>query len=121
MDKNIIERLTSWRKRTKSAILGVYLGPDLAWIHQPKQGEGEPIDMTISLADDDSIEVFSNITKSFGPSKLQILLSSDWYQLLQVDTPAVEPDEMHQALLWAVKNMVTVPVHNCTWITLSLP
>lgn len=112
MDKDIIKRLTNWRKSSKTASLGIYLGPDVAWVHQPKQEESDAVDMTFSLANDDWVEVFSNITKSFGPAKLQILLSSDWYQLLQVDKPVVEPEEMNQALLWAVKNMVTVPVHN---------
>ncbi len=52
---------------------------------------------------------------------LCLVLSSDRYQLVQLDKPAVKPEEMLQALPWLVRELTSVPVEDMLLDYLDLP
>ncbi|MGI5310580.1 hypothetical protein [Rheinheimera sp. WS51] len=52
---------------------------------------------------------------------LHIALSPDRYQIIQLDKPAVNPDEMLQALPWLVKDLVEIPADDMVVDYLELP
>lgn len=112
MDNSIFHRLAFWRKHSNATGLGMYVAPDAVWVHQPATADKEAVEMEFRLAGNNWAGVFSKIAEAFGHNRFQLVLSAAWYQLLQVDKPPVEPQEMPQALLWAVKDMVNVPVAN---------
>lgn len=54
-------------------------------------------------------------------TELCLVLSSDRYQLVQLDKPAVKAEEMLQALPWLVRELTTVPVEDMLLDYLDLP
>ncbi|MEC4725436.1 MSHA biogenesis protein MshI [Shewanella sp. D64] len=115
MGKGIFSRLAFWQKSNIKLNVGIYVCPDkVVACHQVFENKDENIFRydTKEFAFDgvNWSSLFSNLAKEFGSSKLQITLSSPYYQLLLVDRPNVESDEMNQALLWSVKDMISQAV-----------
>lgn len=52
---------------------------------------------------------------------LCLVLGTDRYQLVQLDKPAVKPEEMLQALPWLVRELTSVPVEDMLLDYLDLP
>lgn len=115
MEKSFFSRLAFWRKLNVKLKLGIYVCLDKVVAYRQ---DDETQDGTVSQHH--AIEfafdgvnwsgLFTDLAKEFGPSQLQFTLSSPYYQLLLVDKPKVEADEMNQALLWSIKDMVSQPV-----------
>ncbi|AQS40428.1 hypothetical protein Sps_05359 [Shewanella psychrophila] len=123
MEKSLLSKLPFWQNKHSKLELGIYVCPDKLVVYQAKLPDATSSIETKSHVDE-SVEtenithefafngsnwsgVFASIAKQFKPAKLHITLSSSFYQLLIVDKPNVEADEMAQALLWSVKDMVT--------------
>lgn len=111
MNNNIFSRLAFWRKQSDGKVLGVYLAPDLVWVHQPETEEQAAVEMEFPL-EGSWDDIFGKIAKEFGHATLRIILSAHWYQLLPVDRPEGDENAIANSLLWAVKDMVSMPVQN---------
>ena len=111
----MFSRLAFWRKPSVKRKLGVYVCPEKVVVyHLNDEGQDN------AVASNNSKEfafdgvnwnrLLAELSKEFGPAQLQVTLSSFYYQLLLVDKPNVDPEEMTQALLWSVKDMISQPV-----------
>lgn len=67
--------------------------------------------------------VLRGLSRSFGLSQCRcnLLLNPGEYQLLQVELPAVPPEEMKEAVRWRVKDMVDYPVEVMTLDLAEIP
>ncbi|MGI2260235.1 MSHA biogenesis protein MshI [Shewanella sp. GXUN23E] len=111
MNINIFNRFAWWNKRSEGKVLGVYLAPDLVWVHQPATAQQPAVEMEFAL-EGDWEDIFGKIAREFGHATLRLVLSAHWYQLLPVDRPEGDEKEIANSLLWAVKDMVSLPVQN---------
>lgn len=59
--------------------------------------------------------------KGLRDARFALLLESSDYQLLQADAPAVDADEMREALRWQIKDSVAFPVDQATIDFVELP
>ncbi|MGL4476315.1 MAG: MSHA biogenesis protein MshI [Shewanella sp.] len=107
MEKSWWQRIFFWHKKTIQTSLGIYLASDGLWVHQI---DSDQDDIEYPLVNDNLEAVISQILHDYGPSRCYIILSAQRYQLLQVDKPAVDGPELNQALLWSVKDMVSLPI-----------
>jgi len=115
MKKSLFSRLAFWHKSNIECKIGIYLCSDKAVVYrQVDEVQGEELPQTVVKEFIfDGVHwhgLFSQLFKEFGSAQLQITLSSSYYQLLLVDKPNVEPEEMTQALMWTVKDMVSQPI-----------
>lgn len=53
--------------------------------------------------------------------QLQLVLSADFYQLVQIDKPALNDEELLQALPWQVKDLVNLPAEDILADYIDLP
>ncbi|MBV7317374.1 MSHA biogenesis protein MshI [Shewanella sp. NIFS-20-20] len=106
MDKAWWQKLFFWQKNMTQHSLGLYLAADGIWVHVIDSDEP---DVEYPLANDNLEVVLMQILKDFGAARCFIILAAERYQLLQVDKPAVDGLELNQALLWSVKDMVSLP------------
>ncbi|MCF1427233.1 MAG: MSHA biogenesis protein MshI [Shewanella sp.] len=122
MNINMFSRFARWNKRSEGKYLGVYLAPDLAWVYQPATAEQPAVEMEFKL-DGDWKQIFSNIAEEFSNLRLRLVLSADWYQLLPIDRPQGDEKAIANSLLWAVKDMVSLPVQDLhlDYFELALP
>ncbi|KPZ73283.1 hypothetical protein AN944_00431 [Shewanella sp. P1-14-1] len=129
MNNGFLSKLTFWRQTQVSAKLGVYISAthisvfqaDLSGTQQQELDSTNQKNANFSLSDniqqfafsgENWAEVLAEIKASFGAAKLHIVLAESFYQLIVADKPNVEANELNQALLWAVKDLVTEQVTN---------
>ena len=112
MNNGFLNKFAFWRKAANSGELGVYVGVNSVWVYQAKKLEQPESFTEFDLVKDNFSSPFNEIKNQFGTAKLQVVLSSPHYELLQADKPNVDPAEVCQALMWAIKDMVTQPVAN---------
>ncbi|WP_299790241.1 MSHA biogenesis protein MshI [uncultured Shewanella sp.] len=114
MGTSLFNRLAFWQRSNSKIKLGVYVCPDKLVVYQAGDDNVTPQEPENSceFAFDgvDWGRAFALIAKQFEPAQIQVTLSSSFYQLLLVDKPNVEAEEMMQALQWSIKDMVTQAV-----------
>ncbi|MCL1146450.1 MSHA biogenesis protein MshI [Shewanella marinintestina] len=110
MEESLLGKLQFWRKAAPTQNLGVYICAEKISVFQAATGEVAAKSMTFSFNPHDWENAFSQVLKEFGVAKLQLVLAADFYQLLLVDKPNVQDEELNAALLWSVKDIVTQPV-----------
>lgn len=110
MDKGLFARLAFWRAKQAGAMLGVYVCADRLWVYAPATGSHAEQWVSFELQQDQWQQTFAELARAFPHASLQIVLGSGRYQLLVADKPNVDSDELSQALLWSIKDMVTIPV-----------
>lgn len=54
-------------------------------------------------------------------AKLDVVLAPEFYQLVQLDKPALTEEELRQALPWQVKDLVTIPAEDMVADYIDLP
>ena len=111
MNNNVFNRLAFWKKRREGKVLGVYIAPDSVWVHQDAVGDQAAVEMEFAI-EGDWEDTFGKVAKEFGHAELRIILAPHWYQILPVDRPDGDEKEIANSLLWAVKDMVSMPVQN---------
>lgn len=110
MEESLLGKLQFWRKAAPTQNLGVYICAEKISVFQAATDEVAAKSMTFSFNHHDWENAFSQVLKEFGVAKLQLVLAADFYQLLLVDKPNVQDEELNAALLWSVKDIVTQPV-----------
>lgn len=111
MDKSIFKGLFNRKKLISTDHIGVYVGKDKLWAYSPATKDRPDIIKDFPVNPSSWNDCFSRLTKEFKAVNVQLTLCSHWYQLLQVEKPQVEKDEMYQSILWAIKNMINVPLY----------
>ncbi|ABZ78397.1 conserved hypothetical biogenesis protein MshI [Shewanella halifaxensis HAW-EB4] len=112
MNESLLDKIQFWRKAAPTLELGVYICADKVSVFQASTAQVDAKVISFSFNHHDWEEAFSQVTKEFGYAKIQIVLASEFYQLLLVDKPNVPVEELKAALLWSVKDIVTQPVTN---------
>lgn len=110
MDKRLISRLAFWQKKATSIDLGVYVCTDKLWVYAPLTDDTAEQWLSFELQNEQWQTAFAALARTFPNARLQIVLVSSCYQLLVADKPNVNAEELPQALLWSIKDMVTIPV-----------
>ncbi|MCL1050056.1 MSHA biogenesis protein MshI [Shewanella abyssi] len=110
MEDSWLSKLQFWRKAVPTTALGLYVCADKIFVYQGATEKSAANSSTFTFKKFDWIYAFEQIVKSFGIAKIQIVLSAEFYQVMQVDRPNVEAEEMNAALLWSVKDLVSQPV-----------
>ncbi|MFB2641148.1 MSHA biogenesis protein MshI [Shewanella bicestrii] len=110
MDKGLFARLAFWRAKQAGSALGVYVCADKLWVYAPATESLAEQWVSYELQQDLWQQAFAELANAFPHASLQIVLGSGRYQLLVADKPNVDSDELAQALLWSIKDMVNIPV-----------
>lgn len=110
MNKSLFSQLAFWRKQESNKALGIYIDAGVVNVYCPGDEQESPRIVEFPLENNDWRSCFSAVNKAFGGAKLQLLLSASYYQIMLADKPNVPAEEMHQALLWSVKDLVSMPV-----------
>lgn len=112
MEDSLLSKLHFWKKSAPTIELGLYVCVDKIYAYQSSSDTSPEKFSSFSFKEFDWKDAFEQLVKALGSAKVQIVLSVDFYQLIQVDKPNVEPEEMSAALLWSVKDLVSQPVTN---------
>ncbi|MGI2066989.1 MSHA biogenesis protein MshI [Shewanella sp. MF08487] len=110
MGKSFMGRFAFWQQNTPPINIGVYVCADKLWVYAPVQDAKSEQWQPFELKNENWSAGFSAVAKSFPNAQLQLILASSLYQLLLTDKPNVDVTELPQALLWSVKDMVSLPV-----------
>ncbi len=109
MKASLLDNIQFWRKSAPTLELGIYICAEKVSVFQTVAGASAK-EIAFSFKHHDWESAFSQVAKEFGLAKIQIVLASEFYQLLLVDKPNVQDEELNAALLWSVKDIVTQPV-----------
>lgn len=112
MNQGVLRHLMFWRNQKISNELGIYIADDNIWVYCPATIDADAIELVFPYHNKDWAQVFLSISSRFGAAKLNIVLCNSWYNILVADKPQVEANEIPQALVWAVKDMVSIPVQD---------
>ncbi|MGI2110251.1 biogenesis protein MshI [Shewanella frigidimarina] len=110
MDNGFLSKLAFWQTSQLMGNVGVFLASNSLWVCQPQQGQSAPVISQFLVQKNNWSQAFEALKSQFGRVRVQLVLSQQYYQLLQVEKPNVEPGEVTQALIWSVKDMVSEPV-----------
>lgn len=110
MDKRLINRLAFWQNKSTPIDLGVYVCIDKLWVYAPATANLAPQWLTFELQNQQWQTAFAALAHTFPNARLQMVLASGSYQLLVADKPNVNAEELPHALMWSIKDMVTIPV-----------
>ena len=89
---------------------GVFLGAEHVWVFQ-SAADTSPLISRYPRPRNWPL-LFRQLAADIGPSLLQVVLGQESYQQVAVDKPAVPDNEITQALLWSVKDIVAMPPQN---------
>ncbi|MGZ9899638.1 type IV pilus biogenesis protein PilM [Shewanella gaetbuli] len=112
MKNNVLEKLAFWRSPQLSNSLGVFVSSQSLWVYDAESEQQSEHIADFPVIENNWNATFSAVKQRYGATSLQLVLSHSYYQLLQADKPSVEAAEVNQALIWAVKDMVSEPVAN---------
>ncbi len=112
MDNGFLSKLAFWQTSKSMGDLGVFVADNYLWAYKPKQEHSAAVISQFSVNKNDWDQAFEALKHQFGRVRVQLVLSHQYYQLVQADKPNVEPTEVTQALIWSVKDMVSEPVAN---------
>lgn len=72
---------------------------------------------------DDTLGLLTNwvATAGLGKSPCNLVLSSEYYQLLLVEAPDVPEAEVREAVRWRIKDLITIPVEKAAIDIFMLP
>ncbi|MBB1269636.1 biogenesis protein MshI [Shewanella sp. SR44-3] len=112
MVEGFLKKLSFWKTSNTDLTLGVFIAQSSLSVYQAEQEQRPEKSLTIPCVDGDWSKAFAAITAQFGTAQLEIVLANHYYQLVTADKPNVADDELSQALLWSVKDMVSEPVTN---------
>ncbi|AZG71828.1 biogenesis protein MshI [Shewanella livingstonensis] len=112
MDNGFLSKLAFWQTSQLTGEVGVFIAGNSLWACKPQQGQLAPVISEFLVQKNNWSQAFDALKSQFGRVRVQLVLSQQYYQLLQVEKPNVEPSEVTQALIWSVKDMVSEPVTN---------
>ena len=110
MKSGLLSKLAFWSSSKTTGNVGVFIADDSLWVCNVQKGTSTHTVTHIPVVKQNWNQAFEQLKAQFGPVRMQLVLSFAHYQLLQVDKPNVEQAEIAQALIWAVKDMVSEPV-----------
>ncbi|GGB62865.1 biogenesis protein MshI [Shewanella inventionis] len=112
MKSGLLSKLAFWKSSNATGDIGVFVADSSLWVCKPQKGTSTHVITQIPVTKHNWNQAFEKVKDQFGHVRMQLVLSYAHYQLLQADKPNVEPAEIAQALIWAVKDMVSEPVGN---------
>ncbi|GGI87919.1 MSHA biogenesis protein MshI [Shewanella gelidii] len=112
MGKSLANQFAFWKKSSAKTEIGVYLSETRLCVFCPATATEPEKYQTFELQNNDWHDAFAQVAKHCPASKMHITLAASLYQVILADKPAVDDAEIPQALLWAVKDLVSVPVAN---------
>ncbi|MGE4259675.1 MSHA biogenesis protein MshI [Shewanella sp.] len=98
------------KPRQAAAPTGIFLGTEALWVYRSGTATA-PYNACYPHSQNWS-SLFHSLATELGPAAMQLVLCPTYYQLVIADKPAVPPEEIPQALLWSVKDMVAMPPQN---------
>jgi MSHA biogenesis protein MshI len=112
MVQGLLNKLTFWKNGETDLSLGVFVTTSHVYVFRNAEGTLTEDSQVFAIDNANWVKVFAAVLAHFGPAKLQLILASNFYQLVVADKPNIEESELTQALLWSVKDMVSEPVTN---------
>ncbi|MGI2039359.1 biogenesis protein MshI [Shewanella frigidimarina] len=107
-----MSKLAFWQTSKLMGNVGVFIADNSLWACKPQEGQLTPVISQFLVQKNNWSQAFEALKSQFGRVRVQLVLSQQYYQLLQAEKPNVEPGEVTQALIWSVKDMVSEPVTN---------
>ncbi|MGL4614482.1 MAG: MSHA biogenesis protein MshI [Shewanella sp.] len=109
MDDGLIGRLAFWRHKAANTDLGVYVCANKLWVYRPATVSGPEHWLAFDWQGSQWQTAVAELARAFPGSRLQLVLGSERYQLCVTDKPNVAVQEWPQALIWLIKDMVSLP------------
>ena len=112
MRNGFLSKVAFWQSPQLSGDLGVFITDKSLWVFKSETNQSAEVISEFLVQKNNWFQAFEALKNQFGRVRIQLVLSHSHYQLLQADKPNVDQSEVAQALIWAVKDMVTEPVTN---------
>ncbi|MGL5360967.1 MAG: MSHA biogenesis protein MshI [Shewanella sp.] len=109
MGSRLMGRLAFWRHKATSTDLGVYLCANKLWAYAPAKVGAAERWQAFEWQGAEWQSAVAELARVFPGSRVQLVLGAGRYQLLVADKPNVAPQEWPQALVWSIKDMVSLP------------
>lgn len=108
-----------WKRRKLSDSFVVsWSGQTLAYVraHVRQDGTYEVLQSGVEQQGQDSVEEFARRLQGLGLKgfNAHVMLRPEQYQLLQIDAPAVAPEEVRAAARWQIRDMVDMHMDDIT-------
>ena len=108
-----------WKRRGSSDLMAVsWSGDVLAYVHAVRRQDGlhEVRKFGVESRGTDSLEDFASrlAELELDNCEVRVMLRPEQYQVLQIDAPAVPPEELRSAARWQIKEMLDVHVDDIT-------
>ena len=108
-----------WQRRPSTdRLVCAWVDQTLSYVLARQQADGrfEVVGLGSQAQGGDSLETFASSLQQLGLQGLNatFMLRSDQYQLLQIDTPAVPPEELRSAARYLIKDMLQSHVDDVT-------
>jgi MSHA biogenesis protein MshI len=112
MKSGVLSKLAFWKSSKITGDVGVFISDSSLWVCKAQKGTSANTITQIPVVKNNWNQAFEQLKVQFGHVRMQLVLSYAHYQLLQADKPNVDSTEIAQALIWAIKDMVSEPVGN---------
>jgi MSHA biogenesis protein MshI len=114
----LLQRWTSKRELVSEPLVVSWSGHSLAYVRARLRADGlyEVTQSGVEYQADDSMDDFVRRLQELGLKSLQarVMLRPEQYQFMQIDTPAVPPQEWRSAARYQVKDMLEAAVEDVT-------
>lgn len=108
MDKSLISRLAFWQKTIQGIDVGVYIDTHHLWVYTHATDAHKAHCLSFECKNNQWQDGFTAIAKHFPHARLHLVFAASFYQILVADKPNVDTAELPQALLWSIKDMVSM-------------
>ena len=108
-----------WKRgASKDLLIVSWSGKTLAFVRARAKADGAFLvqQWGVERQDDDSLEAFVRRLQALGlkGAKTHVMLRADQYQLLQIEAPAVAPEELRSAARYQIRDMVNTHIDDIT-------
>lgn len=120
MLRNLLTRIQHGRGRS-SDIAALYLSQETVALVQTQAGSITSQKQLACHSDSWLQDVKAVIGPVAAGGRLQLVLSADFYQVVQIDKPGLNDEELMQALPWQVKDLVSIAAEDILADYIDLP
>ncbi|WP_169902812.1 MSHA biogenesis protein MshI [Paraferrimonas sedimenticola] len=117
----MLRRLQFWKSGASAKKAGLYLGVDSLTAYLAPGTDTPAVVEQFKVLEDDFDGAMKAAAEATGAVHAALVLAPPHYQIVTLDRPKVANDELAPALLWAIKDLVTLSVDDIHYDYFSAP
>ncbi|GLS82334.1 type II secretion system protein GspL [Paraferrimonas haliotis] len=110
MDKALLQKLKFWERSGPTQQAGLFLSDDHLTGYLAPTTDAPQIVEQVQVVDQDFQPAFAALRERMGKVEAALVLAPPHYEVVTVERPNVPNDELHQSLLWLIKDLVQLDV-----------